>query len=267
MAGREVGDRVAGYSFTPPESWQAEEQPGRFELAGPSGTTAAMVMPHSASKREELQPLFDQGWIEPGVELQPKGEATVREGEAEQRLAGEIQGQPAQGMLIVRFSPHGGGVIVIGLGPAEASQSEIESAVQDIARSVRFTTPDTDEVVESWDSALRGRKLTYLHSYGSSGPPVEGQMTGGGMTEQHEILLRQDGSFEEYRESSLSIDVGGGGAGGGDRTTSEGTWRIQVAAGQALLELQKAGTPETHVLSQAEGEVYLDGRRYFVTES
>jgi hypothetical protein len=264
MAPSELGDPAAGYSFTPPEGWRAEEQGGRFALAGPSGDTLAMVIPHAASSRGELGPLFEQGWVEPGADLKPRGEATMVDDRVEQRLEGQVQGQDAQGTMLIRFSPHGGGVIVIGLGRAEGS--DVEPVAREIAESVRFTAPDTAEVSGSWNAALRGKKLTYLHSYASSGPAVEGMMTGGGMSEQHHIVLGADGSFEEYRESSISIDVGGGGTGGGERAGSEGTWEIVVVAGQPHLELRKPDATETYLLSELEGEVHLDGRRYFVTE-
>ena len=263
MAAGELSDRAAGYSFTPPEGWRAEEEGGRFGLAGPSGDTLAIVLPHAAPTPEELRPLFEEGWVEPGLELKPTGEASVGEEPVTQRLAGEVQGQPAEGMLTALFSPHGGGVIVIGI--SVGGGPDIEPAVRDIAGSVRFAVPDTAEVIESWDSALRGKKLTYLHSYGSSGPAVEGMMTGGGMTEQHDIVLSPDGSFEEHRESSLTIDVGGAGTWGGERAASDGTWEIVVVAGQAHLELRKPDLTETYLLSESEGEIRLDGRRYFVT--
>jgi hypothetical protein len=268
MASKEVGDPVAGYFFTPPEGWLAEEQQGRFVLALPSSDSVAMVIPHAATGRDELQPLFDQGWIESGVELKPDGEAVVQEDGATQPLAGEVQGQQAHGTLIVRFSPSGGGVIVLGISPPGASEPEVAGAIQDIGGSLRFTAPDTAEMVRSWDALVRGKKLTYLHSYGSSGPAVEGMMTGGGMTEQHEILLHPDGTFDEAGEFSLSIDVGGAGAGGGERVDpSGGTWEILPAAGQALLELHREeGEDTSYVLTQSDGEVYLNGRRYFVTE-
>jgi hypothetical protein len=255
----ELGDRAAGYSFTPPEGWGVEEEPGRFALTGPSGTTGAIVVAHAAANAEELRPLFEQGWIEPGVELKPDGQAEVAEDEVEQRLAGKVQGQEAVGLLVVKFSPHGGGVLVIGLGPAnDDARSELESGVRDIASHVRFSAPETSELVESWDSAIRGKTLTYLHTYDSGGG-------GGGMAEKHEIALAEDGSFEEYRESSVVIDVEGGGASDPERTTGQGTWTIRALAGQAVLELTKPDTTDTHVLTRTGEEVFLGDQRYFVT--
>jgi len=256
----ELSDRAAGYSFTPPEGWQAEEEPGRFVLTGPSGTTGAIVVAHAAANREELRPLFEEGWIEPGIELKPDGEATGGDDSVEQRLAGKVQDQEALGILAVRFSPYGGGVLVIGLGPStDEARSEIESGVREIAGGVRFSAPDTADLVERWNSALRGKTLTYLHTY-DSGPS-------GGMTEKHEIALAGDGSFEEYRESSVVIDVEGGGASDAERSTSQGTWSVEAVAGQAVLHLEKPDATETHVLTESgrEGEISLDGRAYFVT--
>jgi hypothetical protein len=255
----EPGDRAAGYSFTPPEGWQAEEEPGRFALTGPSGTTGAIVVAHAAASQEELRPLFEDGWVEPGIELRPDGEAKVGQDHIEQRMAGQVQGQEAVGLLVVKFSPHGGGVLVIGLGPAnEDARSEMESGVREIAAGIRFSAPDTAELVESWDSMLRGKTLTYLHTYDSGGG-------GGGMAEKHEIALREDGTFEEYRESSVVIDVEGGGASDAERITAQGEWTIRAVAGQAVIELRKPDTADTYVLTRTGEEVFLGDQRYFVT--
>jgi hypothetical protein len=267
MTSRELGDPVAGYYFTPPEGWLAEEQEGRFVLGSSSLNGLAMVIPHAAAGRDELQPLLDQGWVEPGVELHPDGDVVDREDGVALPVAGEVGGQRARGALVIRFSPSGGGVIILGVSSTDGSVPQVSAAVDEIGKSVRFTTPDTAALVESWDAAVRGKRLTYLHSYGSSGPAVEGVMTGGGMTERHQILLNADGSFEEDGEFSVSIDVGGAGGGRSERIgPAGGTWKIVPAAGQALLELRRDQASETHILTRSDGEVYLDGRRYFVTE-
>jgi len=267
MPGTELGDPVAGYFFSVPGGWQAEQEPGRYVVADPSSRIAIMVIPHTASSPREFQPLFDEGWVEPGAELKPDGDAVIGQDRAEQRLAGLVNGEEARAALAIRLGPHGGGVIVLGIVSAAGSDSEMGAAVDAVAGSLRFTTPDTKELLDSWEGLLRGKKLTYLHSYSSSGPAVDGMMTGGGMSEQHEIVLSPDGSFEEAGESSLSIDVGGAEAGGGERTASEGTWRIVPAAGQALLELHRSDGTGTYVLSRSDDEVYLNDRRYFVTEA
>jgi hypothetical protein len=267
MTPAELGDPAAGYFFTPPGGWQVEDQEGRFVLAEPSDELVVMVIPHAASKRQELQPLFEEGWVEPGAALAPEGEPVQQDDQVTQRLAGEVQGQAARGMLVVRFSPEGGGVIVIGITPGNASEAGVSRAVGEIVESLRFTTPDTADLMTSWDALLRGKKLTYLHSYRSSGPPVEGAMTGGGMTERHELALHADGSFEEAGESSLDIDVGGAGADRSEQVASTGTWSLVPAAGQALLELRRDDGTDSYVLSRSDGEVWLNDRRYFVTDS
>lgn len=268
MAPKEIGDPVAGYFFTPPEGWLVEQREGRFVLGSPSANSLATVIPHTAAGLDELQPLFDLGWVEPGVELRPEGDVVVRDdGAAVQRLVGQVEGQEARGTMVASFSPEGGGVMVIGVSPAGSSDPILASAVEDIAGSVRYTTPDTGALVESWDALVRGKKLTYLSSYSSSGPAVEGMMTGGGYSERHEIVLNADGSFDASGDFSVSVDVGGGGVGQAERLgPSGGTWRILVAAGQALLELHRGEASDTYVLTRFDGEVHLNGRRYFVTE-
>jgi hypothetical protein len=59
-----------------------------------------------------------------------------------------------------------------------------------------------------------------------------------------------------------------GGGGGEVRGPTTGAWEIVAAAGQAILELRGGEEPATYILApgREDGEVLLNGRRYFVTD-
>jgi hypothetical protein len=262
MDAREVGDPAAGYSLTPPEGWIVEAQPGRIGMVAPSQTALVVAMPHAASNARDLASLFQGGWQEPGVELSPVGALIERDdGSGLMDLAGQANGTEARGRLVFLFNPAGGGLILFGLA-SRGEDAELAPALDAVARTVRFSPPDTSELEESWDKALRGKTLVYLHSYSSSGG---GGVLGGGFSEREDIALLPDGTFQRSADFSISIGDAGGGEATGPRT---GTWRVLVVAGQAMLELKGEEGGSTAVLAQGAeaGEILLDGRRFFVTD-
>ena len=260
---REIGDPVAGYALRPPDGWEGAQQEGRILLAPAEGGAAILAIPHAATGPEELTPLFQQGWTEAGLELAPAGSPRRRDdGSVALDLAGRAEGEEARGSLVVMFGPHAGGLILIGVARA-GSGADPAALVSAVAETVRFSEPDTTGLLDRWDGLLKDKKLSYFYSY-SSGPAVEGVSVGGGIQERHELVLHEDGRFEQEGEFVASL----GEAGGATKKVwpPTGTWRLLAAAGQALVELQGEGETTEYVLSQEGDEIFLNGRRYFVTE-
>jgi hypothetical protein len=254
---QEIGDPVAGYALRPPDGWEAAQQEGRIMLAPPEGGALVMAIPHAASGPDELAPLFQQGWTEPGLELAPAGSPQERgDGSVALELAGRADEEEARGSLLVLFGPHGGGLILIGVARAGVPQ-EPAIVVSAVADTVRFSEPDTAALLEGWNQTLKGKKLSYFYTY-SSGP------LGGGITERHELVLHEDGRFEQEGEFVASMGDAGGTA--EEVWPPTGDWEILAAAGQALVELRGEGETEQYVLAQGGDGVLLNGRRYFVTD-
>jgi hypothetical protein len=253
----EIADPVAGYALRPPDGWEAEERAGRILMAPPEGGAVVMAIPHAASDPDELAPLFQQGWTEPGLELAPAGSPERSDdGSVSLELAGRADGEEARGSLLVLFGPHGGGLILLGVAAAEATEDPT-TVVDAVAGTVRFSEPDTAALLDGWNQMLRGKKLSYFYTY-SSGP------LSGGIQERHELVLHEDGRFEQEGEFVASM----GDAGGATEQVwpPAGEWQILAVAGQALVELQGEGKTEEYVLSQGGDGVLLNGRRYFVTD-
>lgn len=251
----ELADPVAGFALRPPDGWQAAQQEGRILMAPDGGGAAILAIPHAATGPDELAPLFQQGWTEQGLELAPIGPPQQREdGSIAMELAGRADEEEARGSLLVLFSPHGGGLILIGVAGDEAEAGL--SVVGAVAETVRFSEPDTAAFLEGWNELLRGKKLSYFSTY-SSGP------LGGGITERHELVLHEDGRFDQKGEFVASM--GDAGAVAERVWPPTGNWQIFAPAGQALVELRGEGETEEYVLSHGEDGVLLNGRRYFVT--
>jgi hypothetical protein len=257
----EIADPRAGFALRPPEAWASAQQDGRIVLAPPENGSFVMAIPHAASNAEELAPILQEGWSEPGLAVTPAASPVTEDGAARVRLAGQAEGEEVAGELVVLFSPHGGGLILLGVARI-GREATIRQSLDAIQSSVRFTEPDTEGLLEEWNSALRGRRLVYLYTYSSPGP---GGGPAGGFTERHDIVLGERGDFQQSGEFSVAVEGGGGGEVRGPTT---GTWEIVASAGQAILELRGDQEPATYVLApgRESGEVLLNGRRYFVTD-
>lgn len=143
----------------------------------------------------------------------------------------------------VRFSPQGGGCVVVALSTPDNSEQAYYSG-QEITNGVAFTAPTSGGV---WDQALRGKHLVYLY-------------TGNGYSERFDLYLFTNGTFSTRSDlSSVSMNGSGAVAGGG-----EGTWRA-TPSGQLVLSYH-SGNSQVYQLAprQAGNEVSLNGKRFFV---
>ncbi|MEP7339110.1 MAG: hypothetical protein ABI977_15345 [Acidobacteriota bacterium] len=121
-------------------------------------------------------------------------------------------------------------------------------------------TVDRSPLAQQWQQRLRGKKLVFMSSYNSGGG-------GGGMSSKTEILLNQNGTFRVYSESSVSMSVPGANGSSGGTKQAKGTWRIYAQAGKPLLETRyDNGQIETSALEDRNGQTFVNGKRWFVTE-
>jgi hypothetical protein len=119
---------------------------------------------------------------------------------------------------------------------------------------------DRSPLAQQWRQRLRGKKLVYLSSYNSGGGS-------GGMSSKTEIMLNADGTFRVYSESSVSMSVPGANGSSGGTKQAKGTWQIYAQAGKPLLETRyDNGQTETSILEDRNGQTFVNGKRWFVTE-
>ena len=155
---------------------------------------------------------------------------------------------PQGGFLIadtfVRFSPRGGGSMVVALSNSQSAESGFYVG-QGLSNQIQFTQPAGGNV---WEQALAGKHLLYLY-------------TGNGYSERYDLYLYQNRAFSTRSDmSSVSMNGSGAVAGGG-----EGSWAI-TPGGELILSYHN-GNRQTYQLAprQASNEVSLNGKRFFVT--
>ena len=130
--------------------------------------------------------------------------------------------------------------------PAAASQTQ--SAV------------DRSPLAQQWMQRMNGKKLTSMSSYNSGGGS-------GGMSSRTDVYLMTNGTFQSRSSSSLTVNVDGANASSSGGNQAAGTWRIYVMNGQAIFETKYAnGQIESSRLEDRNGQTFINGKRWFVTE-
>ncbi len=142
-----------------------------------------------------------------------------------------------------------------------ASVGNATAAVSNQASPAPTTTQNNDRspLAQTWLQKLNGKKLTALSSYNGGG--------GGGMSSKTEIYLRTNGTFQVRSESSVSVYVEGANGGSSGVKRAAGTWRIYARNAQAILETKyENGQIESSLLEDRNGQTFVNGKRWFVTE-
>lgn len=116
-------------------------------------------------------------------------------------------------------------------------------------------------LIEQWLQSLRGKKVTFIETYGSSG---------GGYSNRWEAYLCSDMRFFFRSSGQVAADVGDVAGHGYDRNSFSGTWRVIEHGGQAILQYQRtelAGTDQGEwvALSHRGGQTFFDNSRVYVT--
>jgi hypothetical protein len=230
---------------------------------------------HQASQLSQLAQEFQQPIaLDQGVVLQVQQPAQVSGSQLSARISVSDRLNNFAGYLIALARDGGGGVVFAGFGPElvdyyqklagelAASYQELEVNVAvDQESSGGNSAGEMASQVREWDQFLRGKKLTYLHSYSSNTPG------GGGFSNQVEYYLNQDGRFHYRSSNSLSGGSFAAFPQGGSASAGQGRWEI-ISEGE-LIGIQFTwddGRVTAYRLEFGDGKTYLNGERYFVTE-
>jgi len=265
----EFSDPAAGWAFPVPEGWVGRAQDGGVLLGSNTLPGLVVVQPHPYGSTAELRTAAQDGWVEEGVFLQLGGtpEAFGENGVLAP-FTGTVQGEKAKAVAIGLISPNGGGLVVLGI-VAEASPTDHHRTVaEEIARSIRFSAPQTPDVVTEWTEWFNDRRLTYMWSY-NSGVGADGSYAGG--SQKTIIDLCSSGNFWYHDSNSMSIDGGNaysyqGTVGGGGSEQGHGSWEIVAQAGEPYLVLRfQDGETWNYHLTYEDNKTYLGEQRFFVT--
>jgi hypothetical protein len=153
-------------------------------------------------------------------------------------------------------------VMIFAVGP-QARLDARDAAMRELAATFAARRGDAGAAASSplarqWDQRLRGQKLTYLTS-GSGG-------SSGGIAAKTVILLGADGQFDFYSESLVTMNVPGAGGSSGGRDAGRGRWRITTPGSNAALELLFSDGRVKQFELTYNNAVFLNGRRFFVTQ-
>lgn len=241
LAAQTVVEDPAGFRLQVPAGYQVQRQADGTVCA--DGTAVVVVKSHHYSNFEAFAQ--NANLAQDGFTL--VGE--VRSLNNSDRHFRASRPNPEGGYLIadtfVRFSPFGGGSVVVALSKSE-NADKAYYAGQSLNDKIQFTRP-VATTSNPWEQALAGKHLLYLY-------------TGNGYSERLDLFLYANRAFSTRSDtSSLSMNGSGATAGGG-----EGRWSIN-GQGQLVLQYHN-GNQQVYQLAprQASNEISLNGKRFFV---
>jgi len=257
---KDVREPRWGITFTPPQGWIAQKTDAGFLLGSEMQKGFIVITPHQYCTMEELRAAASDALIdENGTELTLRG-AVKPFGErgVVADFSGTVEWQPANARAIGLLSPYGGGVTIFAMVEAKSYTPEYASVVESIAKSVKFSKPDIQPLVDQWKEKLRSSRLTFMESYSSG--------TAGGYTSEVVISLCRDGRFHYRSSGVVSVDMEGASGSSGGRERGAGQWQVIAQMGQPVLELRFAdGKVRQYVVTYPDNKLHLNGERYYLT--
>ncbi|MBI1983259.1 MAG: hypothetical protein HYS61_03580, partial [Acidobacteria bacterium] len=264
--GGAINDPYMGVSFDPPQGWKYEKRQAIYVIGHMTIPGMILVMPHSYNSAQEVmaaanEPLY-QG--QDGQLMLTRAPQVVSQNMLVSDFGGVLGGQQAQGRIICMISPHGGGVLILAGTAAGSYTQQYATLAEGMARSMRFSKPQEPPGAAMWKQRLAGARLAYMKSGGST------DSSGGyAWSDQHDIYLCSDGSFQSSGGFSGTLGTAGGSAiWDPGNQTKVGQWAIVGHGGVPALQLRhQDGDVQTWALSTDGQKTLLDGVQYFVVEN
>ncbi len=233
-------------------------------LFGSNTTPGLMIVMNSPGLTQaEVQQSAQTGYFEEGVSLTPSGspqEMKVEGGWAMNvEVTGIFDGAEVQGIMAGYVGNEGQGFAYVAVTTPEQWEN-LAPAARSTAASLRFQKVDVGPLVQQWDQKVRGRKLTYMNTWGD--------YSGGGSDQAHYFLC-SDGTFAYQGSSNFAFDVSGGFGSSFDRGSSSGTWKLMAQGNQVSLvfQYQNGQSENAELTSDEDGKTFLNGTRYFVVDN
>lgn len=253
--------KESGLVFTIPQGWVGQESGEAFVMGSNTEPGLLMLLPHESNSLETLRQEAAAGLQDESISLQPEGVLkNISSNGIGGLFSGTVQGEKAKAYIIGLINPHGPGLTIIAMTEAGKYAARYEQLALALAKSVRFSKPESAPAVQEWKKELMNKRLSYIYSSSSS--------TFGytGMSETEEMWLCAQGYFQYKSDSSNSFDTGGafGYSGGKDR--GAGTWDVVPNnSGGAMIQLIfQNGTVKNFNIQGVKGQkLYLGGYGYF----
>ena len=275
--GTRVNFPSLGVSFVVPDDWTGQIPPGAeaFVMGSHIRQGLVIAVSHQASQLSDLAQEFQQPVpLDQGVVLRLQQPAQVSGSQMSALISVSDGINNLPGYLIALARDGGGGVVFAGFGaePVDYYQTLVgalagsfqETEVKTVTGQQSSGGDSAGEAasqVREWDQFLRGKKLTYLHSYSSNTPG------GGGFSTQVEYYLCRDSQFHYRSSNSLSGGSFAAFPGGGSASSGQGRWEIFSEGAAVGIEFRwNDGGVTASRLEFSDNTTYLNGERYFVTE-
>ncbi len=249
-------DPYGYFSFRAPAGWTGQQEAQGFSLAKPGSAVSFGVSSHGynsvAEVRAEVYDVQDAAsQTNLRASVQPYGSNGLLV-----RFTGTSQGKQVVIETVSLVSPNGGGVNVTGAGEAAVYSASETKLLQSIAASVSFTKPPVSAADGQWKQRLTGKELVFLQTENGGSLKISMHLCSNGAFSYSSNDSYTSGGYSDF--SYAGQDAG------------SGTWRIASKGGQSVLMLLFSdGRVNEYPLAarQAQNEVSLNGRRYFVQAS
>lgn len=264
-----VDYKQLGLSFEIPSGWVGQETQVGYMMGSNTIPGVILLLPHDVPysltqiKQQAYQGLNEGN----GTVLNLSGElADLGEESVGGLFTGTLEWQPAKAYIIGMRNPHGLGMTIVAVTTAENFNNQYQQYAQTVMNSIQFRKPESKEDIGEWKAWMKNVKLTYMESYSSISPGVDG-MTGGGYSLSKEIDLCGQGYFIYYGSSNVSVGSDNSSGYNHSNTNGNGTWDIIVGhTGAPTLVLNfNNGNTSSYTLNYKDSKLYLDGTRYFRT--
>lgn len=265
----QVDYKHLGLNFTIPDGWLGQETEIGYAMGSNTIPGIILILPHDQSySLEQLKAQAQAGLNEGnGTNLQLSGSLQdLGNGAIGAEFTGTLEYTPAKAYIIAMSNQFGLGISIVSITTSDKYNNQYPGFAEAVMKSVKFRKPESKEDIAEWKEWMKNVKLTYMESYSSISPGIDG-MTGGGYSLSKEIDLCGAGYFIYYGSSNMSTGSDNTSAYSNSKSHGNGTWDIQVGAdGNPLLVLSfNDGSQSSYTLTYQDKKLYLDGTRYFRT--
>ncbi len=265
----DVEYKTLGIRFSIPQGWKGRETAEGFVIGHDSEPGMIILSTHQYKTLEQIKEEAQHGFQdENGTSLQVTGNFNpVGENGIGALYQGMMQWTQVKLYAIGLTNPHGYGLTIMAGTSDDLYTDKYKRLAESVAASVRFSKPETGPIVDQWKQHLTGKRLTYMDSYYSSSPGIDG-MEGGGYSSEETIDLCPQGYFNFSSSSDVSVDTGGAYGFGASSGQGNGTWEItgNVNGGATLLLNFNNGKVNEYELTYEDEKTMLNGYRYYITD-
>ncbi|MEX2301196.1 MAG: hypothetical protein WD733_09680 [Bryobacterales bacterium] len=249
-----------GFSLDLQGGFQLGKQQDGYYLLG-SRTIPGLVLVRAMPglTAAELNKTLRSGYSDPTVQLTPEGPVTELSFQGGFGKLAEVSGSVLEGEvegLLAGYLREGGGGLLLFAVTSPEQWPELNSAAEQMARSVRLFVPDPQELIRLWTERLAGFKLVRAPAANETRRPPEGAAT-------REYFVCSNGAFLFEQGAAAARSEAQPPNSAADAVA--GNWEIVPARLRVDLIFRfENGKSESYRLSRSDEETYLEEQRYFV---